>query len=263
MAEPEVVNKDVVPPTITTDKDTTPPPAPVTDKETPAPAADSPKPGEDKKPSLMDDAVSKGKLEVEAEEKRLLETPDEQLNPEELVKKGELIKANEDKDKEKGNVVPEKYEFKIPEGMVVDQEYMDKASEIMKKHSITQAAASELGELAAAQIKKVNAENAKQQELNFKSFVEDLRKETIAELSKEGKDPNRELAFAAKSRDRLASPELIEVLNESGLADHKAVVAHFIAIGKQISEGTMLEGKSVPSGTVDVLGTLYPTTTQK
>jgi hypothetical protein len=118
----------------------------------------------------------------------------------------------------------------------------------MKKHSITQAAATELGALAAEQIKKITAEKVKADKVNFDSFVEDLKKESISKLSEEGKDYKKELSFAAKSRERLASPGLIDKLNKSGLSNDIDVIQHFISIGKAISEGKLIDGKSVGLG---------------
>ena len=214
--------------------------------------------------SLMDGAIGSEKEVQATEEKRLLDTPDEKLSAEDLPKKQELLKVKAEAEKlAKANVVPEKYAFKVPEGMTLDQEYADKASVIMKKHGITQAAATELGEMAAAQIQKITAEKVKQDEANFKSFLEDLKKETIAELSKDGVNAQKELSFAAKSRDRLASPGLIDKLNKSGLANDIDVIKLFISIGKLISEGKIIEGVSIGAGEKDPLAVLYPKTPPK
>jgi len=206
--------------------------------------------------SLLDEANAEEKAAQDAETKRLLEAKDEDLSAEDKTKKAGLIKAQEDAKK---NVVPEKYEFVAPEGMTIDPEYAEKASVIMKKHSISQAAATELGEMAAAQIAKINAGKEAADKANFDNFVEGLRKETIKEL---GANYKQELAFAAKTRDRLASPGLIEKLNKSGLANDIDVIRHFISIGKSISEGKLVEGKPAGAGETNPLDTLYPKTKQ-
>ncbi len=73
----------------------------------------------------------------------------------------------------------------------------------------------------------------------FKTFVEGLKTETVKAL---GTNYKQELAFAAKSRDRFCSPELVEKLNESGLSNDKDVVKLFITMGKAISEDKPPEG---------------------
>lgn len=231
--------------------------------ETPKVAIDSQEPK-----SLMDEITTEEKEAQVVEEKRLLETPDEQLSDVDRVKKVDLVKANEARVRlEKENVVPEEYKFVVPkefEGKVtIDEEYVKEVSAVMKEGGITQATATKLSGLAAKQIAKVTEQAARQQEANFNSFVEDLKKETIAELSKDGKDYKKELAFAAKSRDRLASPEFIDVLNKSGLANDKSVVKHFIEIGKAISEGRLVEGQAPGAGAVDPLAVMYPKTTKQ
>lgn len=208
--------------------------------------------------SLMDEVTDDAKVAKEAEEKRLLETPDDKLSAEDLPKKQELVKAKAEAEKlAKENIVPEKYEFVAPEGVVVDPEYVDKASVIMKKHNITQAAATELGNLAAEQIKKLAVEKEKQDKVNFDNFVNGLKKEALEKL---GANAKQELAIAAKARDKFASKELIKKLNDSGLANDIDMINHFISIGKLVSEGKLVEGKSIGAGESDPLNTLYPKT---
>ena len=212
--------------------------------------------------SLMDDAARKEKEAQAIEDKRLIGIADDKLTDEEKPLKAEALARKEAADKEaKLNSVPEKYEFKVPEGMVMNPEYAEKASVIMKKHGITQGAASELGELAAEQMKVMAAEKVKADEANFNAFVEDLKKESVDTFQKEGKDTQKELAFAAKSRDRLASPELIDKLNKSGLANDISVLKFFVGLGRTISEGKLIEGVTVTQNAKgSVLDKFYPNT---
>jgi hypothetical protein len=205
-------------------------------------------------PSLLDEANAEEKATQAAEEKRILEAKEEDLSQEDKTKKAEIVAAQK---AAKENVVPEKYVFKVPEGMTLDQEYADKASAVMKKHGITQAAATELGEMAAVQIQKITAQKEAADKVNFNNFVEGLKQETLKEL---GANAKQELVFAAKSRDRLASPELVEKLNKSGLANDIDVIRHFIKIGKEISEGKLIEGKTPGADGVNPLDVLYPKT---
>ena len=189
--------------------------------------------------NLMDDANKEAKAAEEAENKRLLETDDDDLEDADLTKKAALIEAN--KVKAEAEKAPEKYEFKVPEGMEVDQEMVDKFTPAFKELGLSQARAQKLVDIYS-EARKADAEL---QAATFTKFVEELKAETIKEL---GADYKKELSFAAKSRDRFASPELIEKLNQSGLANDKDMVKLFITIGKAVSEGKVIPGKPAAPG---------------
>ena len=221
-----------------------------------APAKDTPKPtapGQEAAPSsLMDDATAEEKAAQEAENKRLLEAKDEDLNDEEKAQKAELLKAKTDADKAAG--VPEKYEFKAPEGMTLDQTLVDKVVPIFKELKLSQAQADKLVDFYGEQVKAIETA----QKDNFTKFIEGLKAETIKTL---GADYKKELSFAAKSRDRFASKELVEKLNQSGLANDVDMIRLFINIGKKISEDKVITGQgSATSEGPNALDILYDKT---
>ena len=163
---------DPITPTTPTDGAETPatPVTPVVETpkaETPVTPETKPE-GQEAATSLMDEAAAEEKQTQEVENKRLLETPDDKLSDDDKIKKTEVVKAKEVADKAaRKNIIPEKYEFTVPEGMALDVEYADKASVILKKHGITQSAASELATLAAEQIKKIVEGKEKSDAENF------------------------------------------------------------------------------------------------
>jgi len=196
--------------------------------------------------SLMDDASAEDKAAQEAEDKRILDAKDEDLKPEEKTKKAEILKAKEDADKAaKENVVPEKYIFKVPEGMALDEKLVEKITPILKEGNVTQATAQKLADAYADAAKEGQKAFEKVQEDNFNKFVDGLKAETLKEL---GVNAKVELAAAAKARDRFASKELITKLNQSGLANDKDMIKLFITIGKAISEHKVIEGAPAGAG---------------
>jgi hypothetical protein len=196
--------------------------------------------------SLMDDASAEDKATQEAEDKRILEAKDEDLKPEEKTKKAELLKAKEDADKAaKENVVPEKYIFKVPEGMALDEKLVEKITPILKEGKVTQAVAQKLADAYADAAKEGQKAFEKMQEDNFNKFVDGLKAETLKEL---GVNAKTELAAAARARDRFASKELITKLNQSGLSNDKDMIKLFITVGKAISEHKVIEGAPAGAG---------------
>jgi len=196
--------------------------------------------------SLMDDASAEDKATQEAEDKRILEAKDEDLKPEEKTKKAELLKAKEDADKAaKENVVPEKYIFKVPEGMALDEKLVEKITPILKEGKVTQAVAQKLADAYADAAKEGQKAFEKMQEDNFNQYVDGLKAETLKEL---GVNAKTELAAAARARDRFASKELITKLNQSGLSNDKDMIKLFITVGKAISEHKVIEGAPAGAG---------------
>jgi len=215
-------------------------------------------------PSLMDSALQEKEDEgapsildeVSAEEKaandELMAKDDKDLTPEELTKKQELVKAAEEVKKQ--SEVPAEYEFKIPEGMELDQKFMERVVPIFKEAKLSQGTAQKLADLYVEKLNEGAKEFEEQQKANYNAFVEGLKQETIKVL---GPNYKQELAFAARSRDRFASPELIQKLNQSGLANDKDMIALFIKAGRAISEDKVVEGKPAVSSEKDELEILY------
>lgn len=199
--------------------------------------------------SIMDDAAKEAKAAEDAENKRLLEAKEEDLNDADKTKRAALIEANKKAEAAKG--APEKYDFKVPEGMVLDQAMVDKVTPIFKEAKISQEVAQKIVDLYSDKVKA----DAQAQKETFDKFVEGLKAETIKEL---GADYKQQLSFAAKTRDRFASPELVEKLNESGLANDKDMIKLFITIGKAVSEDKPPEGKPGPAGEKSAGAILFP-----
>src|SRR5665213_179421 len=137
---------------------------------------------------------------------------------------------------------PEKYEpFKAPEGIALDEEAVKGFTDLAKKMNLSQTAAQELVDFQTTRIKAA-------QDANLKSF-EDMQKGWASETRKAlGADADKQLGFAAVARDKFFTGDAMKVLNESGLANHPALVKSLISIGKAISEDTFVEGKGEKGG---------------
>lgn len=189
-------------------------------------------------------------IEKTREDKRLLETPDDQLSPEDKVKKTELVKANEAK--AKAGQVPEKYEFKVPEGMTLDQALVDKVSPMFRELKLTQEGAQKLVDI----YNEIVTASANAQAANFKQFLKESYDETLKEL---GANYKEQLAYVAKVRDRFLSEETQEMLDASGLSNNKAFILDLIKLGKLISEDKLPPGQSaIPAGAKSAAEIMYP-----
>ena len=192
--------------------------------------------------SILDEAAQKAKTDQEAADTALLTKEDKDCTPEELTKKTELkeAKAKKESDVDKGKA-PEKYEFKVPEGMTLNQALADKVSPILKTMNLSQENAQKLMDVYVEQLKVDEDVKA----ADFKKFVDDSKQETIKDL---GANYQTEMAFAAKVRTRFLSEATIELLNASGLSNNVSFIKDLIGIGKQVSEDILVEGKEASGG---------------
>jgi len=225
---------------------------------TPAPTsvlATSDQPIVGQEESVLDTAGAQAKAEQEAESKRLLEADPNTLSPEDktkregIVKEQEAAKAKALAD-EKAKGVPEKYEFKLPEGMTIDETRMAKITPIFKEAMLTNDQAQKMVDLWFEEMKEVNETQATE----FKNFLDASAKETMSAL---GTNAKTELAFVAKVKN-LLSPETIELLNSSGMGNQKAFILDMAKIGKLFSEEKLVDTGRTTAPPKDAAEILYP-----
>jgi hypothetical protein len=133
--------------------------------------------------------------------------------------------------------VPEKYDFKLPEGENINQERLTEVSDVFKKLGLNQEQAQTLMDYNLKLSKTSQDEQIKAFEAVQKGWAEESIKELGAEAPKR-------MAIAAKARDTFGSKELTQILVDSGLEKNIHVIKFFEAIGKTISEDSMVEGKA-------------------
>lgn len=200
--------------------------------------------------SVLDTAGAEEKAAREAEDKRLLETKDEDLTDEEKSKKTELVKVKqEEADKKAAEIkakgVPEKYEIKPPEGQTLDEETLSKVTPIFKEAGLTNAQAQKMSDLYT----KLVQDNNTASDVKFKSWNEENIKETMKSL---GANAKTELAYVAKVKN-LLSPETLESLNASGIGNLKHFIYDMAKIGRLFSEEHLVNDKATrkPSSSGD------------
>lgn len=138
---------------------------------------------------------------------------------------------------------PEKYgDFKLPEGVKLEAADVTELQTYAKTHNLTQEQAQALvdrtlktrGDTETAVI-------AKQQEA-VKQLATDWKTQTQADKEIGGDNLTASLATAVKARDAFGSPELIRILNDSGMGNHPEVVRFFAKVGKAMSEDKFVQG---------------------
>ena len=199
--------------------------------------------------------IAAAKQAQEAEDKRLLEAKDEDLSAEDKEKKATLVKAQDEKklletpddklsaeDKVKkaaqGKGAPEKYtDFTVPDGVEVNQPMLEEFKTLAKELDLSQEKAQKLVDFQAKYVKGIDAGLLK----TFNETITSWKKDTVQEL---GADYKKELVYAGKAIDKFGTPELRQLLNQTGVGNHKELVKFFVKIGKAVSEDTFIDGKN-------------------
>lgn len=132
--------------------------------------------------------------------------------------------------------------FKAPEGVLLDEELLGEFKATAKELKLSQEDAQRLADIGVKmQQKQVEAYQKTQAQ-----WIESVKADN--EIGGQALDEN--LAVAKKALGAFATPELRQLLNESGFGNHPEVIRHFVRVGKAISEdGRVVTGTkaAVPS----------------
>lgn len=145
--------------------------------------------------------------------------------------------------------VPDKYEFKLPEGATIDEATQAEASELLKGIGASQETANKLMDWHLAQVKKTAEANinlVKEQNEKWRSGV--INDSTLGD----GKGLKPAVAATiAKGIDALgalATP-FREAMDSTGMGNHPDIVRGIHAFAQRVTEGTHVSGKGAsPAG---------------
>lgn len=148
---------------------------------------------------------------------------------------------------------PESYEFKTPDGVVVDDTTIQAFSDIAKELDMPQESAQKILDKVAPIMAQRQSEvlNGLSQ-----SWVEGVR----ADKEIGGDKLQENLAVAEKALKAFGTPELRTLLNDSKLGNHPEIIRAFYRAGKAISEDAkVVSGDATrPGGMRDLSKALYP-----
>jgi hypothetical protein len=146
--------------------------------------------------------------------------------------------AEGDGDKEPEGA-PEQYAFEAPPGVTLDPAAVEEFTPVARELGLTQAQAQRLvGVVAGMQQRQAEAQ-AEQVRQWAEAVVSDK------EIGGANWDANR--AVVARARDAFASPELVQLMESTGLGSHPEVIKLFVRVGKAIADdGHVIGGHPGP-----------------
>lgn len=144
--------------------------------------------------------------------------------------------GDQDTTSDKPTGAPEKYEFKVPDGVNMDEASLKSFSEFAKDLDMPQ-------EAAQAMLEKMGPAWRQRQAEAIAKVHNEWSESSKTDKEFGGEKLTENLAVAKKALDAFGTPELRSLLNETGLGNNPEIIRAFYRAGKAISED-----KFVPSG---------------
>ena len=150
--------------------------------------------------------------------------------------------------------VPEKYEFALPEGVVMDEGLKSAFEPVAKELNLSNEAAQKLVDLYANHTKTVREAETKQWLDQVKKWDSDFR----SDKEYGGENLNASLSALKVVMSKFGSPELASFLDASGLGNHPELVRFCVRIGRSMAPDAFHRGgASTPARSAEEV--LYPT----
>lgn len=134
-------------------------------------------------------------------------------------------------DSEAGEV-PESYEFEMPEGMELDQGLADAVTPVFKELGLNQEQASKLTS-AYAQVKQQEVQQA---QADFDKQLDQWASEIKNDKEIGGEAFDANAAIARKAVDEFGSPELKDLLDNTGFGNNPHIFKFMLSVGKLLNE---------------------------
>lgn len=143
--------------------------------------------------------------------------------------------------------------FQVPEGMTVNEELLGEFKATAKELKLSQEAAQRLADIQVKALGKQaeHVARVRSQWLEQTKTDKEFGGEALAE----------NLGVAKKAMDAFATPQLRQLLNESGLGNHPEIVRAFVRVGKAISEDGRVVTGSKSGIPADPAKRLFPNQT--
>ena len=150
---------------------------------------------------------------------------------------------------------PEQYEaFTFPEGYEVNEEALGEFATFAKERNMPQETAQEILDYYTKNVEQLQASQAEAWEQTRNEWVDSAKKDE--EFG--GQQFQENMKHVATAMKQFGSPELRDLLNESGLGDNPELIRFFYRVGKLAGEGEFHTGTGGSAGERDAARTLYP-----
>lgn len=153
--------------------------------------------------------------------------------------------STETKKDDKAPVVPDKYDFKAPEGYTLDSKFVEEATPILKELGLSNDAAQKLVDLQSKHSIETADAALRAYEDTRTAWRGEVIKDPALGDGKEGLKPEVKAQIATAITavgDVKAQEAFKEAMDLTGVGDNPAFVRAVAAWGKLLSEGTLVRG---------------------
>ncbi len=155
--------------------------------------------------------------------------------------------------------VPEKYDFKLPDGVALDQATADVFTPKFKELGLTQTQAQALVDTYVASMKASTTAN----EAAFAQQEKDWLAASKADTEIGGQKFEENSKLAQKTMSAMGSPELVQLMETTGFGNHPEVIRFFSRVGKHLSEDALVRPGGAGAGPRSLEERLYGGTSQR
>lgn len=199
-----------------------------------------------------DDTAEETSEETKAEETLLTDSVDEEGTSKEDSSADSSDKA--DSSEEEKDVIPETYEFNMPDGVELDEAKAADFSLMAKDASLTQAQADKFVGL----YQKAQTDGLEAQQAAWQDQLAAWRDEASSDKEIGGVKFQENIGLAKKGLDVFGNEALKEALNTSGMGNHPEVIRMLTKIGAAVSDDSFVFGKNAPQERKSHADILFP-----
>lgn len=145
-------------------------------------------------------------------------------------------------------------DFKLPEGMTLDQEALDAAKPLFQKYKVSQEDAQAFVDVMAGKVEAV-----RQGQIDaFNQLMTDWKEASKNDSEFGGDKFDESIALAKSAVDKFGTPELTKLLEDHGMGNHPEVIRFMVKVGKLTAEDVPGGDQTPTSKEKDRLEQLYP-----
>ncbi|HDT6005469.1 TPA: peptidase [Klebsiella oxytoca] len=144
-----------------------------------------------------------------------------------------------EKDEQKPEGAPEKYDFQAGEGVELDAEALKDFEPVARELNLTNEQAQKLVDAYPKILAGVQQRQTEAWQAQTEQWAADVK----ADKEVGGDKLTANLSAAQRALDQFGTPELREYLDGTGLGNHPELVKAFIKVGKAMSEDGVITGK--------------------
>lgn len=145
-------------------------------------------------------------------------------------------------------------EFTAAEGVTLDQDALGEFKALAGEAKLSQEQAQKVVDLGVKMQQKWAADQSKAMQAARDQWAQ--ASNTDKEFGGEKLAEN--LSVAKTALDKFGSPELKQLLNDSGLGNHPEIIRFFYRAGKAISNDRIVSGGNGPGAAIDPASVLFP-----